>query len=315
MVKMSVLFLIATRVISRADEARPWLCLWSLMVGNGGNTMRKGQKAQLKKPPTRVRKGKKSVARSRSPQAESTSVANMLAGQLHDAIVGGEFVVGSSLPSERELMNKYQVSRTTVREALRDLSAQELIQVKRGRKGGSFISSPTSHSLIRSLTQFIKGQDIRFIDLVFVREAIEPAAAAQAAVSRTEEKLHALWLMCVECERNVFEADRFVEANLKWHLTLAEASNNPLFVAFLTSISTALHAATAFEEFDLRIRKAVVGVHWQIYNAIRVGDPDAARRRMERHLSAYGQQLASINLAGKSAEAQLPGPETATQSE
>src|SRR5271166_4220381 len=78
----------------------------------------------------------------------STSVTSVLARNLREAIARGEFAVGSSLPSERELMLEHQVSRATVREALRILSAQELIQVKRGRSGGSFISSPTSHSVV-----------------------------------------------------------------------------------------------------------------------------------------------------------------------
>ncbi len=250
--------------------------------------MRKSQKIDLN-----------NVAGPKNLAAESTSVSVALARKLLDAIVQGGIAVGSSLPSERELMTKYQVSRGTVREALSVLSAQNLIQVKRGRGGGSFISSPTSHSVVQSLNLFIKGQDIRFLDLAFAREAIEPAAAAQAAVSRSREKLEELWQLCTECERKVDDAQRFVETNLRWHLVVAEASNNPLFVAFLTSISTALHTATNFEEFDIKIRKEVVGVHWQIFEAIRVGDPDAARRRMTRHVSAYSQQLSSINLAAK----------------
>lgn len=226
----------------------------------------------------------------------SGSVADLLIMKLQSAIASGEFALGTSLPSERELMGAYRVSRTTVREALRALGAQGLIQVKRGRKGGSFVSSPTSNSVVRSLNLFIKGQDIRFIDLVFAREAIEPAAAAQAAVSRTEAKLEALRALCVECENHFTDIEKFVEANIKWHLAVAEASNNPLFITFLTAISDALHAATDLEEFDVKTRKAVVGVHWQIYEAIRVADPVAARRRMERHLSAYSERLSSIDL-------------------
>lgn len=225
---------------------------------------------------------------------EPGTVSHILARRLHDAISRKEFAVGSSLPSERELMAEYRVSRATVREALRVLRAQDLIQVKRGRGGGSFISSPSSDSVVRSLNRFIRGQDFRFIDLVAARQAIEPAAASQAALCRTEDQLEALKRECQECERSLQDTDRFVEANLKWHLVLAEASNNPLFIAFLTSISTAMHEATAFEEFDIRTRMAVVGVHWQIYNAIRLRDPDAARRRTARHLSAYSEQLATI---------------------
>ena len=232
----------------------------------------------------------------RPREARSTSVADKLATKLQNAIDSGKFTIGNSLPSERELMTRYQVSRTTVREALRVLSAQGLIEVKRGRSGGSFISSPTAHSVVRSLDLFIKGQSIRFIDLVFARQAIEPAAAAQAATSRSLEKLERLRLQCVECENSVKDVHRFVDANLKWHLDVAEASENPLFITFLSSISSALHTATNLEVFDERTRSVVVGVHWRIFEAIRTGDSEAARRRMIRHLTAYSEKLSSTNL-------------------
>lgn len=241
---------------------------------------------------------KKKVTLGDEARLEAMSVANLLARKLREAIARGDFAVGSSLPTERDLMDDYQVSRATVREALRILSAQDMIVVRRGRSGGSFVSNPTSNSLVRSLNHFIGGQDFRFIDLVAAREAIEPAAAAQAALLRTEEKLEALRLASEECERALGDAERFIEANLKWHLALAEASENPLFVAFLTSLSTAMHTATSFEEFDIRIRKAVIGVHWQIYDAIRQRDPEAARRRTMRHLSAYSDELAAIKSDG-----------------
>lgn len=232
---------------------------------------------------------------------DSGTVSNILARNLMDAIARGDFAVGSSLPSERELMSRYRVSRATVREALRALRTQDLIQVRRGRSGGSFIAPPTSSSVIRSLSQFINGQSFRFIDLVLAREAIEPAAAAQAAVARSEEKIDALRRWSEECERCLEDGARFVDANLKWHLALAEASENPLFVAFLTSIASAMHSATAFEEFDVRTRMDVVGVHWQIYNAIRDGDAEAARRRTMRHLGAYGDRLSTLTALRKAA--------------
>jgi GntR family transcriptional regulator, transcriptional repressor for pyruvate dehydrogenase complex len=235
------------------------------------------------------------MAQPRKPK--SISVADKLATKLQNAIDSGKLTIGSSLPSERELMTKYQVSRTTVREALRVLGAQGLIEVKRGRSGGSFISSPTAHSVVRSLDLFIKGQNIRFVDLVFVRQAIEPAAAAQAATSRSLDKLERLRQQCVECENSVKDVHRFVNANLKWHLDVAEASENPLFVTFLSSISPALHTATDLEVFDEKTRKIVAGVHWQIFEAIRVGDPEAARRRMIRHLTAYGEKLSATDLS------------------
>jgi GntR family transcriptional repressor for pyruvate dehydrogenase complex len=239
-------------------------------------------------------KPKKAGSLAEEAATRSTSVASLLAEKLRAAIVRGDFPQGSSLPSERELMVRYQTSRQTVREALGALTAQELVVTKRGRSGGAYISSPTSTFVARSLNDFISGQNIRYIDLIYVREALEPAAAAQAALFRTEEQLQELEQLTEECANAVADFEAFQEANIKWHLALTAASNNPLFVAFLTSISTGLHEATSFEEFDLKIRKAVVGVHWQIYEAVRLRDADAARRRMVRHLSAYSEELASL---------------------
>jgi GntR family transcriptional repressor for pyruvate dehydrogenase complex len=233
---------------------------------------------------------------------EFKSASSILARKLQDAIAEGEIAVGSALPSERVLMSKYNVSRATVREALRVLGAHNLIQVKRGRGGGSFILSATSATVVRSLGEFIIGQNIRYIDLVFARFAIEPAAAAQAAISRTDEKLANLRRMSIDCERNFDDIDKFAEANLNWHRAIAEASGNPLFVAFLTSIWAALRTATAREEFDENIRESVVDVHWRIFEAIRLRDPDAARRRMNRHISAYSEKLSSIDLNARAKE-------------
>lgn len=194
-------------------------------------------------------------------------------------------------------MLQYQVSRTTVREALSALSAQGLITVKRGRTGGSFVSSPTANSVVKSLDLFIKGQNIRFIDLSFAREAIEPAAAAQAAMCRTDEQLKKIYFQSQDCENNIVDIDLFVESNLNWHFSVIEASNNQLFITFMKSISAALHAATDLDVFDLEARKAVANIHWQIFEAIKAGNPEAARRRMSRHLSAYSEKLSSTDLS------------------
>jgi GntR family transcriptional regulator, transcriptional repressor for pyruvate dehydrogenase complex len=225
------------------------------------------------------------------------SGANNLAAHLKQSILDGQHSVGESLPSERELMAQFGVSRSTVREALRMLGAQGLVEVKRGRTGGSYVSNPPPELVVQSLTSYIKGHDIRMSDLVVAREAIECAAAAQAAIRRTEEQLDTLRQCCEACEEALPNGPAFVQANVDWHLAIVEASNNRLFVTFMRSISSAIHAATDLREFDLSIRKVVVDVHWQIFKAIQRGDPEAARRRMLRHLSAYGEALTSFDRA------------------
>lgn len=231
------------------------------------------------------------LARTIKQGTPSTSRSAKLSEQLQELIFKGELVVGASLPSERELMVKFNASRSTVREALRTLGAQGLIEVKRGRKGGSYVCAPNGDALSKSLDLFIKGHDIRFVDLLAAREAIEPVAAAQAAIYRTKSDLEILYYVSKTCELTINDLDEFSKLNVDWHMAVIRASHNSLFEAFMLSISPALFAATDREEFDLETRKVVAKAHWHIYEAISKGDRDAARRRMARHISAYGEQL------------------------
>lgn len=222
----------------------------------------------------------------------SRSRSLQLSNHLQDQIATGQFRRGDSLPSERELMSRFDVSRATVREALRMLGALGLIEVKRGRNGGSFVRGPSGDTLRKSLDLFIAGHEIRYRDLVAVREAIEPAAAAQAAARRTAEDLDRLRSLSELCETTFNDIDKFSQANLDWHMAVIHASQNPLFGAFMTAVSSALFSATRREEFDVSTRKVVVGTHWRIFDAIRIGDSEAAMRRMGRHVNAYGHRLA-----------------------
>lgn len=222
---------------------------------------------------------------------EGDVISSSLARTLKQKIVSGEFEVGSSLPAERDLMVQYEVSRATVREALRSLGAQGLLEVRRGRRGGSYVCAPSSDRLSDSINLFIAGHSIKFIDLLAVREAIEPVAAAQAARFRTEEDIAAMRRILDASEEALEDLERFSALNIDWHTAVVVASKNPLFLSIMTSISPALYSATTREEFDLSIRQTVLKTHSRISDAITAGDTDAARRRMSRHVSSYGEQL------------------------
>lgn len=217
--------------------------------------------------------------------------SSSLAKMLKNKILAGEFEVGSSLPSERDLMVTYSVSRATIREALRVLGAQGLIEVRRGRRGGSYICAPNGDNVSESMDMFIAGHDIRFIHLLAVREAIEPVAAAQAAAFRTEEQVDGINEIHAEFEASVDDLAKFSSLNVDWHLAIVEASHNPIFLSVMTSISSALYSATKREEFDRDVRLIVIKSHRRITDAIASKDPDAARRRMLRHVSNFSDQL------------------------
>lgn len=220
-----------------------------------------------------------------------------LATALEARITNGEIPIGVSLPAERDLMVDYQVSRTTVREALRILGARGLVEARRGRRGGSYVQAPSTDAVSRSLDLFIQGHDILFSDLLAAREAVEPVAAAQAAVRRSEDDLAELTDLAARMENAVEDIRLFSEVNVEFHLMIVKASHNPLFLSLMTAISSALFNATEREEFDLPTRQIVARAHRRIVEAIRDGDVDAARRRMQRHVTSYGDQLILENAA------------------
>lgn len=239
-----------------------------------------------------VMRSEEKMPKTTPPRKLEGSVRSLeLANALEKKILEGGMVVGESLPPERDLMVLHQVSRATVREALRILGAKGLIEVRRGRHGGSYIQAPNGDAVSRSLDLFIQGHDIRFSDLLAVREAIEPVAAAQAARQRTDEDIAILYDNLDQTDSSIEDIRRFSQLNIEWHTAVVRASHNPLFLSFMTSISSALYLATEREEFDPSVRSIVAQSHRRITDAIAEGDADAARRRMTRHVTAYGEHL------------------------
>src|ERR1700747_1772935 len=108
---------------------------------------------------------------------EVPKASDVLARELRERILSGELAEGIALPAERELVKQTQMSRATVREALRILEGQNLVRVRAGRAGGAFVQRPTTKSMARSLSMLIRGQKIKLVDLMETREALEPVCA------------------------------------------------------------------------------------------------------------------------------------------
>jgi len=221
--------------------------------------------------------------------------SDVLANELRERILTGEFAEGTGLPAERDLVTQTRMSRTTVREALRILEVQGLIRIKAGRTGGAFVQQPVN--------LLIRGRQIRLAALLETREAIEPYCAQLAATHRTEEELEVL----EEANRLISDdnADlpQFLQANVDWHVGVARASHNELLSGLMSALSRAIYAATEDEKFvDAEVRHATVHAHTTITDAIRAQDADAAVRRMKRHVHSYAEEV----LKGDRQEINLP---------
>jgi GntR family transcriptional repressor for pyruvate dehydrogenase complex len=234
-------------------------------------------------------------------RVKATKSSEALADVLREQILTGGYDEGSSLPSERDIVDETGLGRGSVREALRVLEVEGLIRTRTGRHGGAYTTRPDESGLTRFVSLFVRGRRVPMHALLEARTTIEPNLAYLAALNRTRADEIALSDACVAMEATSNSAD-FGRLNLAWHYCVAAASHNELLVAFLASIESAIaqgseaHAKVFEADFE-DIRPAVVRAHRAVTEAVVRGQADAAKRRMERHLNAYAATLADAESA------------------
>ncbi len=214
---------------------------------------------------------------------QSERLYQKIVDQIEGRILTGELRLGDHLPSEREMAEQFRVSRTAVREAVRALAEKGLVQVRPGR--GTYITNGTSAAVRHSLGLLLKiGQPEGSRHLVEVREIFEPGTAALAAERATDDQIAALRDAVATMDAALDDGDTFIEADLDFHLALAEASQNPLIPALIDSIVDLLR------EQRMAIFRVAGGPqrgqyhHKRILEAVSRHDPEAAREAMRAHL-------------------------------
>lgn len=221
--------------------------------------------------------------------------SDVLADDLRERILRGDFPEGTALPPERELVVQTRMSRTTVREALRILEVQGLVKIRTGRAGGAFVQRPGEESVASSVDLVIRGQQIRMSALLETREALEPSCAELAARHRTEDDLEVLDRANEAMVAEDAPLADFLQANIDWHVAVATATHNELLSGFMLAISRAIYAATDDSAFiDIKVRRATATAHRSVTRAIRDQDPEAAARRMKRHVHTYAEAVSAV---------------------
>jgi DNA-binding FadR family transcriptional regulator len=222
-----------------------------------------------------------------------------VASQLRDLIVTGNLHTGDQLPTEAELASVFGVSRSTIREALRSLSAQNLVYTSRGVTGGTFVSevdpSTVSDYLRTSLGLMSGSEVVSVADLLEARSALEVPAARFAAARRTAPQLEQLKLN-VEVGHIEDEAIRF-DKNTEFHTLILEASGNPLLNIVASPIFEVLRSRFRRDDVSNDYWKTVDADHREIYQHLLDGDTEAAERSMREHLSRLESTYESIDIA------------------
>jgi GntR family transcriptional repressor for pyruvate dehydrogenase complex len=213
----------------------------------------------------------------------SSRLYEQIVQQVEDSIHKGALKPGDQLPPERELAQQFGVSRTAVREAVKALHEKGLVEAYPGR--GTFITDGTSYSMRQSLDRMVKvGQAEGSAFLAEVRAILEPEIAALAATRADAEDVSSMREQVAVMDGACKDPDAFIEADLDFHLALAEAAANPIILSLIDSIVGLLR------EQRMGIFQVEGGPergqhhHKKILKAIELRDPTGAREAMKAHL-------------------------------
>ena len=210
--------------------------------------------------------------------------------QIEESIVKGDLKPGDQLPAERDLAQRFGVSRTAVREAVKALREKGLVEAYSGK--GTFITDGTTQAVRQSLDLMVKiGQSDGANHLAEVRAILEPEIAALAAVRIQEPELATMREAVSIMDRAGQDPEAYIEADLDFHLALAEAAANPLILSLLDSIVGLLR------DQRLRIFRVPGGPergqihHKRILAAVEHHDPGKARDAMRAHLLQVSEDI------------------------
>jgi GntR family transcriptional repressor for pyruvate dehydrogenase complex len=214
---------------------------------------------------------------------QTSRLYEQIVQQIEDSIMKGTLKPGDQLPAERELAQQFGVSRTAVREAVKALREKGLVEAFTGR--GTFITDGTAQSIRQSLDRMIKiGQPEGSLQLAEVRAILEPEIAALAATRIEDAQIATLREAYAVMDTKQEDPDAFIEADLDFHLLLAEAAANPIILSLIDSIVGVLR------EQRMRIFNVEGGPqrgqhhHKKILDAIEKRDSAKARDAMRAHL-------------------------------
>ena len=219
-------------------------------------------------------------------------VSTQIADQIRTSILAGEFAPGDKLPPERELAEMFGVSRPSVREALNVLASSGLVMSYQG--GGTVVMSLVETSASNSLTELIRVQQDRALDVIEVRKCMESWTAYYAAQRALPEDIRRMEEIVAGMERNLegLLPSEDLDANL--HIVIARATHNIVWLHLMQSLFDAM------KEFQQSVWRAVYITsedhhqlyrhHRNIFEAIRSRDAEAAREAMMLHLTFAEQR-------------------------
>lgn len=225
-----------------------------------------------------------SAADTQNPRRRAPKAAEVTASRIVDDILEGSVRVGEKLPTEPEMLERYEVSRESLREALRLLEIQGIVDIKRGPGGGPIVAPLNSGYLARTSSLYFHLSGATYAELLDTWAALEPTLAERAAklpASRTKRELFTPFVQ-YDPESHV-EVELFDDFN-NFHSLIASLSGNRV-LTLVTQAVTHIVVEQVLESVDpVAEREMLSHSHADVAQAILDGRPSKARKLMTEHI-------------------------------
>lgn len=230
---------------------------------------------------------------------QSEKVSAAARRQIETLILQGVLRPGERLPAERDLAARLDVSRPTVREALTELEARQLITVRPG--GGAFVAEVLGSAFSAPLIELFATQDVALFDYLEFRRDLESLAAMRAAERATAADRDVIGAVFERMLKAHADKNFSVEAKIDtdFHMSIVEAAHNVIMLHMARSLYELLRRGVFYNRgviyAEQNSRDKLLAQHRAIYETVIAGDPDGARAAVETHLDFIKMHLASAN--------------------
>ena len=222
--------------------------------------------------------------------------SELVASDIRRRIVNGSLEEGEALPSESELMERYGVSRPTLREALRVLESETLIEIRRGSHGGARITKPSAHRAAHQATLLLQMRGATIHDVLQVATYLEPPAARRIAEQRDSEVIDQLEEIVENEDRVIHDVEEYASFSNVLHLKLLELAGSPTLWVLGQLLSEILDLSIHASAAESKVRGAEPEVkkahddHIRLVELLRAGAALESEEHWRRHLMSEAVQ-------------------------
>ncbi len=236
-------------------------------------------------------------------------ISERIARQIKDIILSGAMRSGDRLPPERELVEHFQASRISIREALKSLETSGLLAIKPG--SGAFVAEINSKPISESLSSILRIQKTSIDKITEARIILEPGIAKLAAARMTPEELAALEQNIKETSMALKSYSPAPEQNIRFHSLIAEATHNPVIISTLNPIFDVLKEMNleikGYLSERIEVSREALEYHKKILRAFREKNSQRIYELMLKHILQNQEGLKKVTAPTQTLPLSSPG--------